>query len=180
MAYIHWRGERRSLYHNDQTTALTAKSLATDSLIDRFVGRTDVFGYQPHASHNDWRQMSGYRWNVKSLVRQGFNHRRCHDGIAMGQILVQAFSVRCGEQTGFFVIDVDCHHPTTQQIPVHLQLVKILQTRLPGLVQQLGGGGIFYQYRQVETAGTRSSGSADDFSMRSGQRAVRPTSISCI
>lgn len=152
LAYIHWKGERRSLYHRDQTTALTAKSLATDSLIDRFVGRTDIFGYQPHASH-DWRQMSGYRWNAQSLIRQGFNHRRCHDGIPMGNVLVQAFSVRCGETTGFFVIDVDCHHPTAQQIPVHLQLVKILQTKLPGLVQQLGGGSIFCQYRQVETSG---------------------------
>ena len=101
------------------------QDLATDSLIDRFVVRTDIFGYLPHGCHHDWRQMSNYRWDVRSLIRQGFNHRRCHrHGITMGEIKVQAFSVRCGDKTDFFVIDLDCHEPTTPQVAVHLELVR--------------------------------------------------------
>ena len=153
-AYIEWMGERRSLYHESQTTTLKPKTVAIGNLIDRFVVRTDIFGYQPHASHGDWRQMSNYRWDVRSLIRQGFNHRRCHDpGIRMGQVLVQAFSVRSGEKTSFFVIDADCHNPTAAQVAAHLQLVEILQRKLPVLLQHLGGGSIFYQYRQIETSG---------------------------
>ena len=38
---------------------LTRKPPVIDSLLDRFVVRTGIFGYQLHASHNDWRQMSG-------------------------------------------------------------------------------------------------------------------------
>ena len=143
-----------SLYHENQTTAFKPKTIAIGDLIDRFVVRTDIFGYQPHASHADWRQMSNYRWDVRSLIRQGFNHRRCHDpGIRMGQVLVQAFSVRSGEKTSFFVIDADCHNPTAAQVAAHLQLVEILQRKLPVLLQYLGGGSIFYQYRQIETSG---------------------------
>ena len=154
LAYIEWKGNRLSLYCQNQTTNPKPKTLAADSLIDRFVVRTDIFGYQPHGSHNDWRQMSKYRWDVRSLMRQGFHHRRCHDqGIRIGKVLAQAFSVRCGEKTAFFVIDVDCHNPTADQIAAHLQLVEIVQRKLPALIQELGGGSTFYQYRQLDTSG---------------------------
>ena len=153
-AFIEWKGDRRALYHQDQTTNPKPKTLAIDSLIDRFVARTDIFGYQPHGSHGDWRQISNYRWDVRPLVRQGFHHRRCYDqGIRIGEAVAQAFSIRCGQKTSFFVLDVDCHNPTTDQIAAHLQLVEILQRELPVLVQQLGGGSIFCQYRQVEASG---------------------------
>ena len=154
LAYINWKGEQRKLYHESQTTKLTPKTIATNDLIDRFVVRDDIFGYQPHGSHGDWRQISDYRWDVRSLIRQGFNHRRCHDeGVRIGQVLAQAFSIRCGNKTTFFAIDLDCHTPTAEQLAVHLQLVEILQRKLPILVQQLGGGSIFCQYRQLDASG---------------------------
>ncbi len=153
-AFIEWKGERRSLYHENQTTALKPKTLAVDRLIDRFVGRTDVFGYQRHGRHGEWSQESNYRWDARSLIKQGFNHRRCHDqGIRMGRMMAQAFSVRSGENTSFFVVDVDCHNPTSVQVGAHLRLVEVLQAKLPELLEHLGGGSIFYQYRQIETSG---------------------------
>ncbi len=152
-AFIEWKGDRRALYHQDQTTNPKPKTLAIACLIDRFVTRTDIFGYQPYRT-DDWRQMSNYRWDVRSIIRQGFHHRRCHDqGIRIGDALAQAFSIRCGEKTSFFALDVDCHSPTAEQIAAHLQLVEILGRELPVLVQQLGGGSIFCQYRQVEASG---------------------------
>jgi hypothetical protein len=154
LAYIEWKGNRLALYCQEQTTNPKPKTLALDSLLDRFVVRTDIFGYQPRGNHNDWRQMVGYRWDVRSLMRQGFHHRRCHDqGIRLGKVLAQAFSIRCGEKTSYFVLDVDCHNPNPGQIAAHLQSVEIVQQELPRLVECLGGGSSFCQYRQLDTSG---------------------------
>ena len=155
LAYIIWKGRRIALYHENQTTTPKPKTLAIDDLIDRFVVRTDIFGYQPYGT-DGWKQMTGYRWDARPLIRQGFNHRRCHDqGMSMGKLQVQAFAVRCGEKTDVFAIDADCHDHTSAQIAAHLELVETLQRELPYLVQHLGGGSIFYQYRQPESSGVQ-------------------------
>jgi len=154
-ASIEWNGRAVALYHESQTTTPKPRTLALMELLDRFVVRTDIFGYQPRRS-DDWPQMTNYPWDVKELIRQGFNHRKCHDGgIAVGsRIMAQAFSIRCQERTDFFVIDVDCHEPGPKQIAAHLELVEVLQKELPGFIDQLlGGGSIFYQYRQIEPSG---------------------------
>ncbi len=154
-ASIEWMGKSVALYPQSQTTRPKPRTAAILELLDRFVVRTDIFGYQPYRSHDAWLQISNYPWNVKGLIRQGFNHRKCHDGgIAVGsRITAQAFSIRCQERTDFFVIDVDCHEPGPNQVAAHLELVAILQKELPGFLDQLHGGSMFYQYRQIDTSG---------------------------
>lgn len=154
LAFIHWRGREILLYHEDQTTRLTDRTKATDRLLDRFVVRTDICGYQPHRT-DEWRQMRGDGWRLKELARQSFNHVRCFEqGIPLGRHLrAQAFSVRCGPRTNFFVIDVDNHTPSPKNIPAHLELVNLVQTELANLIGRLGGGSLFYQYRQPDPTG---------------------------
>jgi len=156
-AVIRWHGRDICLYHADQTTTLRERTKAAWRLIDRFVPRTDVFGYRPFRQ-DDWRQLnnSEWRWNLKELVKQGFNHIKCHNtGIQLtkGGLMAQAFSVRCHAKCDFFVIDLDNHFPDSANIPVHLELVDLIQNHLPQLVESLGGGSVFYQYRQVEPTG---------------------------
>ena len=153
-ASIEWNGKLVSLFHESQTTTPKLRTLALMELLDRFVVRTDIFGYQPCRS-GDWFQMTNYPWDVKDLIRQGFNHRKCHDGgiPVSSRVTAQAFSIRCRERTDFFVLDVDCHDPGLNQVAAHLELVEILQAELPGFLDHLHGGSIFYQYRQIEPSG---------------------------
>lgn len=156
-AVIRWRGKDIFLYHRDQTTMMRERTKAAWRLIDRFVARTDVFGYRPFRT-DEWLQLdnSEWRWNLKEFVKQGFNHIKCHNtGIQLTKdgLIAQAFAVRCNAKCDFFVIDLDNHYPNVANIPVHLELVALLQNHLPQLVESLGGGSVFYQYRQVEPTG---------------------------
>ena len=145
-ATIQWKGTELSLYHLDQTTNSRPKTLAIVDVLDRFVVRTDIFGYQPYRS-DEWPQCDWYRWDVQDLIRKGFNHQRCHErGIQLNEeLLVQAFAIRCGEKTDFFVLDLDCHDPGDAQVAAHLELVEIVLDELPTLLETLGGGSVFYQ-----------------------------------
>ena len=152
-AMIYWRDRECKLYHESQTTQLTPRTMAKHRLLDRFVARDDVFGYQPHRT-NEWRQMHGDVRDVKKRLSSGFNHRRCFDeGIRFGRIRAQAFSIRCGERASFVVIDLDNHHPSSGNIPAHLELVELVQAGLPGLNSEFGGGSYFSQYRQPDPTG---------------------------
>jgi hypothetical protein len=157
---IFWKEKDIMLYHVTQTTRLTPRTMAANRLLDRFVPRTDIFGFQPHRTE-DWPQLTNTCWNLKELVRKSWNHVVCHEkGVRLTAdhrrglgIMAQAFSVRCGRMSDFFVIDLDNHSPNSANIPVHLDLVALVQSELPRLIQSLGGGSMFYQYRQIEPTG---------------------------
>ena len=149
-AIIEINGEEFKLYSQNQTTTPKPRTVAAEFLLDRFVRRQDIAGYQPHRTQ-DWKQ---FRPNVglRNLVKSGWDMQKCYS-TGVGQIKAQAFSVRTAEKTNFFCIDLDCHDPTPEMARVHLSLVQAVVKRLPELLDQLGGGSTFAQYRQIETSG---------------------------
>lgn len=152
-ARINWKSDTICLYHEAQTTTLRPRTLALENLLDRFVVRDDRFAYQPHRTC-DWKTESIYCNHPRNLIRQGFNHVRCHEqGIVLDKKLVQGFSIFCDERTDFLAIDLDCHNPTPDAVDVHAELVRLVLDRLPVLLEELGGGSVFCQYRQIEAGG---------------------------
>ena len=149
-AIIEINGEEFKLYSQNQTTTPKPRTVAAEFLLDRFVRRQDIAGYQPHRTQ-DWKQ---FRPNVglRNLVKSGWDMQKCY-ATGVGQKNAQAFSVRTTEKTNFFCIDLDCHDPTPEMARVHLSLVQAVVKRLPELLDQLGGGSTFAQYRQIETSG---------------------------
>ncbi|MBL8827790.1 MAG: hypothetical protein JNM18_12495 [Planctomycetaceae bacterium] len=151
-ATINVNGKDFKLYSKDQTTTKKPRTLACESLLDRFVRRDDIAGYQPHRTL-DWKQFRPIN-GLRNLIKAGWNLKKCHaEGISIGKLKAQAFSIRTAEKTNFFCIDLDCHTPTAETAKVHLSLVQSVVTLLPDVLDQLGGGSSFAQYRQIDTSG---------------------------
>lgn len=157
LATINWMGRDVMLYHEEETTRSTPKTIAIDRLLDRFVVRDEILGFQPLDS-DDWPQRRIER-GLRNLVRQGWNHARCHkEGVRLklsrnSEVRVRGFAIRAPDKTNFFAIDLDCHSPTQAACSVHLELLEAVLERLPHLVASLGGGATFAQYRQIDTSG---------------------------
>ncbi len=151
-ATIKVKGKEFSLYSQDQLTTKKPRTVAAELLLDRFVRRDDIAGYQPHGTQ-DWKQFRPIN-GLRNLIKAGWNLEKCHEeGISIGKIKAQAFSIRTAEKTNFFCIDLDCHNPTPESAKVHLSLVQAVVKLLPEVLDQLGGGSSFAQYRQIETSG---------------------------
>ena len=169
-AVIKISGEQFNLYRQDQTTTQSPRTIAANALVNRFVRREDIAGYQLHHTQ-DWKQFRPIH-GLRSLVKSGWHLEKCH-ATGIGQIKAQAFSVRTAEKTSFFCIDLDCHNPTSEMAKVHLALVQAVAKRLPELLNQLGGGSSFAQYRQIETSGIQLWGTTSEINTKALHKTIR-------
>ena len=144
-----------SLYHQSQVSRMSDPQLAERLLIARFIKRYDLFGLRCLGTDVIVQRGSDtLRGSLKDLVYRSFNYKNRANGIRVPaiwpirQTRAEGFYVRAGADTDWFVLDLDNHEPTCGSTDAHLQLLKRLVSLMPQLVARLGGGSVFYDYRQ--------------------------------
>ena len=148
------------LFHRSQTHSLAEPYLSRRLLIARFIHKPDVVGVRCHdtGAITQWPHWQVYD-QLKDLLYKSFNYKHARKGVAMSlrwprkTIRADDFYVRAGDLTNWFVLDVDNHAPTAESTNAHLMLVRRLVTLMPALVRSLGGGSVFYAYRQDSPQG---------------------------
>jgi len=160
-----WPAEYFSVYHRTQVRYLKQPQRSRRIVIGRFLGFCDWLGYRRHDG-GGIRQLraDSVHGSVKDLVYRSFLYRNRTTGIKVpiafsikkedkNDFVADAFYVRAGELTRYFVLDLDNHRPTRVSTEAHLLLVERLVGLLPELLKEVGGGKVFYDYSQFAPRG---------------------------
>ena len=153
-------GQFLPLFHRKQTRLLAEPQRSRRLLISRFIHKPEVVGLKSHETGDitQWHQ-SALFGSLKDLVYKSFNYKYSLKGVSTPlrwprqTFRVDDFYVRAGDFTNWFVLDVDNHDPSAESTNAHLMLVKRLVSLMPALVRVLGGGSVFYAYRQDSPQG---------------------------
>ena len=148
-------GNTFSLFHRSQTRPLAEPCRSRRLLIARFIHQPEMVGVRSHDTGEitQWPHWELYG-SLRDLVYKSFNYKHARKGVPMTvrwphtKIRADDFYVRAGDRTNWFVLDVDNHDPTAASTQAHLRLVQRLISLMPALVKSLGGGSVFYAYRQ--------------------------------
>ena len=150
-----YRKKPTNLYSFEQTSQLRPYTIARNHLLDLFVDYPERFGFRTKEKNTITQVISeSILGGAHRLIERGWNYRACRKGIRIGNSLAESFHVPAGTSTRVGVLDLDIHGPVTRRsLSTHLELVERVQNSLPGLVNALGGGSSFFQYRQIEPTG---------------------------
>lgn len=152
--YVEVDDKLRRVFREDQTSQQTEPTRSKNILAGMFVPWHEMVGYRDRDT-GDIRQVERYRLNkpIRELVYKQFDHQKSVHGTLVplwgkDDVWADDFYVRAGERSSWFVIDLDNHRPTLGSTEAHLRLVRHLVQTMPLLMRQLGGGSVFYDYRQ--------------------------------
>jgi len=164
-ACVHIEDGFFKVFHRSQVRYLKEPQRSRRILLGRFLGFCDWVGYRRHDG-GGIRQLQGesIHGSIKDLVYRSFLYRNRTTGIRVPiafkieeadkqEFIADAFYVRAGSLTKFFVLDLDNHRPTQESTEAHLLLVRRLVELLPELLKEVGGGKVFYDYSQFAPQG---------------------------
>lgn len=148
-------GERVfKLYTVKDTNPMRPDLACRYHLIRRFVKYTELFGYQPFGKNRIVQlPTESIYGNLRQLLYRSFDYKTRKTGVRVpikyrgAKSFAERFHIRGSKKMGWFVLDLDNHSPTSESTNLHLQLLAIIQQKLPKLLQALGGGSVFYDYR---------------------------------
>jgi hypothetical protein len=143
------------LYRSKDTKPMQVDLACRYHLIRRFVRYTEMFGYQPFGKDRIVQlPTESIFGNLRQLLYRSFDYKTRKQGVRVPikyrgrhQSFAERFHIRGTKKMQWFVLDLDNHSPTNESTHLHLQLLTRIQTTLPTLLQALGGGSVFYDYR---------------------------------
>lgn len=155
-------GERIfKLYRFEDTKQMQIDLACRYHLIRRFVNYTEMFGYQPFGKDRIVQlPTESIFGNLRQLLYRSFDYKTRKKGVRVPikyrgrhQSFAERFHIRGTKKMQWFVLDLDNHSPTSESTHLHLQLLARIQNTLPTLLQALGGGSVFYDYRMDSPTG---------------------------
>ena len=146
-------GHNIGLYSKDQTKAFKPYKRAATYLVDLFGNYPEKIRYTTIKDDTYEILSENLHGPAYTYLERGFDYNKCKAGIRIRYDHAQSFHVPAKKLIRFVVIDLDNHHPTVESTEAHLELVKLLQDRVPDLMRAIGGKSSFVQYRGVEPTG---------------------------
>lgn len=142
------------VYHREQVRELKEPQRSKRILIGRFLGHNEIFAIRDHHTGKITQHSTDTLYcSPKDLVYKTLLYKNRTQGIRVpifgfGTKRAEGFDFRCSTTTRYLVIDLDNHRPTWASTEAHLLLVKRLVELLPKLIAFIGGGRVFFDYRQ--------------------------------
>jgi hypothetical protein len=142
------------VYHREQVRELKEPQRSKRILIGRFLGHSEIFAIRDHHTGKITQHSTDTLYcSPKDLVYKTLLYKNRTKGIRVpifgfGNKRAEGFDFRCATTTHYLVIDLDNHRPTWASTEAHLLLVKRLVELLPRLIAFIGGGRVFFDYRQ--------------------------------